>query len=186
MLANPHCSTGSLASAGRLSKTSRARPATASTAPPNGAASSSRLSIPLDCLTKTRSNTQSTAEIIKHTREQVASAIAEADVILFLVDVKIGHDRRRLRGRRFAPPHRQAHDSRRQQGRFDRAQRRLGGVLQPRSRRAISRFLPITVPEPAICSTGSSSPYLKLKRKRKLTVRASRSPDAQMSAKADC
>jgi GTPase len=35
-------------------------------------------------------NTQSTAEIIKHTREQVASAIAEADVILFLVDVKTG------------------------------------------------------------------------------------------------
>jgi GTP-binding protein len=35
-------------------------------------------------------NTQSTAEIIQHTREQVASAIAEADVILFLVDVKTG------------------------------------------------------------------------------------------------
>lgn len=36
------------------------------------------------------SNTQSTAEIIQHTREQVDSAIAEADVILFLVDVKTG------------------------------------------------------------------------------------------------
>jgi len=35
-------------------------------------------------------NTQSTAEIIQHTREQVASAIDEADVILFLVDVKTG------------------------------------------------------------------------------------------------
>jgi GTP-binding protein len=33
---------------------------------------------------------ESTAEIIKHTREQVQSAIAEADVILFLVDVKAG------------------------------------------------------------------------------------------------
>ena len=35
-------------------------------------------------------NTQSTTEIIKHTRDQVNSAIAEADVILFLVDVKTG------------------------------------------------------------------------------------------------
>ena len=32
----------------------------------------------------------STAEIIKHTREQVQSALEEADVILFLVDVKAG------------------------------------------------------------------------------------------------